>query len=180
MLAALDPEQQYHLGTRRSATARLPSIAVSARKQHLARTSGGCMFVKIPGTLGKYMYIIHVPLPFHFKHPHHQQHHRHHHRAIAVAIAFAITVIVIVSSSSSSSSSHTGLDSTMSPCHARGTLGPRRRSSVSPEALHHKKNRCNSLVRHTNLRTCNNLPKLRCHERRNYSRASSLKGKVAF
>lgn len=130
----------------------------------------------------KYMYIIHVPLPFHFMMIiyYHQQHHRHHHRAIAVAIAFAITVIVIVSSSSSSSSSHTGLDSTMSPCHARGTLGPRRRSSVSPEALHHKKNRCNSLVRHTNLRTCNNLPKLRCHERRNYSRASSLKGKVAF
>lgn len=175
MLAALDPEQQYHLGTRRSATARLPSIAVSARKQHLARTSGGSIFVKIP-----YRYIIHVPLRFHFKHPHHQQHHRHHHRAIAVAIAFAITVIVIVSSSSSSSSSHTGLDSTMSPCHARGTLGPRRRSSVSPEALHHKKNRCNSLVRHTNLCTCNNLPKLRCHERCDYSRASSLKGKVAF
>lgn len=87
MLAALDPEQQYHLGTRRSATARLPSIAVSARKQHLARSSGGCIFVKIPGTYLRYRYIIHVPLRFHFKHPHHQQHHRHHHRAIAIAVA---------------------------------------------------------------------------------------------
>lgn len=61
MLAALDPEPQYHLGTRRSATGRLPSIAVSARKQHLARISGGCIFVKIPGTyIGtgtSYMYL---------------------------------------------------------------------------------------------------------------------------
>lgn len=62
MLAALDPEQQYHLGTRRSATAR---FAVSARKQHLARTSGGCIFVKIPGTYQvstsctSYMYLCH-------------------------------------------------------------------------------------------------------------------------
>lgn len=116
MLAALDPEPQYHLGTRRSATARLPSIAVSARKQHLARISGGCIFARfLVGVGTSYMYLCDF--------------------TSNILIIINITVITIAPSpspspspsplpspSSSSSaaaaavlSSYTGLDSTVSP-----------------------------------------------------------------